>query len=73
MGYYENELIYNIAKKLDLNYFDYQQMISDVNNGRGSEWYEVMREASEKKTKEVKALEAKIKEFKKLVKEYGGT
>ena len=63
MGYYENELIYNIAKKLDLNYFDYQQMISDVNNGKGDEWHDMVKDLSENT----------VADFKRLVKKYGGT
>ena len=57
MEYSEEELIYNIAKKLNLSYFDYQQMISDVKDGRGDEWLDtVIRSKNEKLVKSFKRI-----------------
>lgn len=42
------ELLFEIAKQLNLSYRDYEMLIEDINNLRGDEWIETVSELQDK-------------------------
>lgn len=53
------ELVLKIAKEMELNSYDTERLVHDINNLRGSEWLEEILECCSAET---------FKEFSKLIK-----
>lgn len=46
-----NELVDDIAKQADLDFYEADMLIHDINNLRGDEWIEIIEEYCEEETK----------------------
>lgn len=46
-----DELVYDIAKQADLDTYEADMLLHDINNLRGDEWIEIIEEYCEEETK----------------------